>query len=176
MCIRDSSNTVWSMFDSFSYDGNPLLFVLLLIPRIINRLSATIFTFFCTLLSLHSIGGGGNSAKPKISKIPKAPTRETHIPLAEILGDMKDKDALCQLKSFKPDISFNEALRIAKEEFKFMLLILVGDTYDTDTEAIDVNSKLLLEKILLNKKTLQYLRKIDDDLIIYLKCVHERCV
>lgn len=171
--LTGRSNTVWSMFESFSYDGNPLLFVLLLIPRIINRLSAAIFTFFCTLLSLHSISGGGTSGKPKISKVPKAPTRETHIPLTEILGDMKDKDALCQLKSFKPDISFNEALRIAKEEFKFMLLILVGDTYDTDTEAIDVNSKLLLEKILLNKKTLQYLRKIDDDLIIYLKCVHE---
>jgi UBX domain-containing protein 2 len=54
-----------------------------------------------------------------------------------------------------------------------MLLILVGDTYDTDTDTVDVNSKLLLEKILLNKKTLQYLRKIDNDLIIYLKCVHE---
>ena len=173
MCIRDSPNTVWSMLESFSYDGNPFLFVLLLIPRIINRLSATIFTFFCTLLSLHSVSGGSHSGKPKISKVPKTPTRETHIPLAEILGDTKDKDAFCQLKSFEPEIPFNEALRIAKEEFKFMLLILVGDTYDTDTDAIDVNSKLLLEKILLNKKTLQYLRKIDNDLIIYLKCVHE---
>lgn len=171
--LNGRSNTVWSMFESFSYDGNPFLFILLLIPRIINRLSATIFTFFCTLLSLHSISGGGNSGKPKISKVPKAPTRETHIPLAEILGDTKDKDAFCELKSFKPDISFNEALCIAKEEFKFMLLILVGDTYDTDTDTVDVNSKLLLEKILLNKKTLQYLRKIDNDLIIYLKCVHE---
>lgn len=130
--LNGRSNTVWSMFESFSYDGNPFLFILLLIPRIINRLSATIFTFFCTLLSLHSISGGGNSGKPKISKVPKAPTRETHIPLAEILGDTKDKDAFCELKSFKPDISFNEALRIAKEEFKFMLLILVGDTYDTE--------------------------------------------
>ncbi|CAI4047852.1 Ubx2p SKDI_13G1230 [Saccharomyces kudriavzevii IFO 1802] len=173
--LNGRSNTVWSMFESFSYDGNPFLFVLLLIPRIINRLSATIFTFFCTLLSLHSMSGGGSSDKPKISKVPKAPTRETHIPVAEVLGDTKDKDEFCQLKSFDPDISFNEALRIAKEEFKFILLVLVGDTCDADADAdaVDVNSRLLLEKILLNKKTVQYLRKIDDELIIYLKCVQE---
>ncbi|CAI1652251.1 hypothetical protein SEUBUCD646_0M01320 [Saccharomyces eubayanus] len=175
--LNGRSNTVWSMFESFSYNGNPFLFVLLLIPRIINRLSATIFTFLCTLLSLHSIGSEGNAGKPRIAKVPKAPTRETQIPISEILGDTKDADEFCQLKSFDPDFSFNEVLRIAKEEFKFVLLVLVGNTcdddHDGDTTATDVNSKLLLKKILLNKKTLQYLHKIDDDLVIYLKCVQE---
>lgn len=175
--LNGRSNTVWSMFESFSYNGNPFLFVLLLIPRIINRLSATIFTFLCTLLSLHSIGSEGNAGKPRIAKVPKAPTRETQIPISEILGDTKDADEFCQLKSFDPDVSFNEVLRIAKEEFKFVLLVLVGNTcdddHDGDTTATDVNSKLLLKKILLNKKTLQYLHKIDDDLVIYLKCVQE---
>lgn len=171
--------------DTISNSTNPLYIILLLLPKLLFKLVEFIFSIFTTGILNNS---SNNRKKNKVCRVPKLPIlEEDPINIDNISASKHDNGASAEkikeiLKG--PRLSFNEALRQCEEQFKFLLIIMVGDVssdvVDPDSKVkeigkdmVDHNSKKLLTNILSDNGVLKVLDDYKDDVIIYLGSVLE---
>lgn len=151
--------------------------ILLFIPHTIVK----IFSFFWSILSKvfgnDSDDNDGKVNKPKIFRIPRYPSQdENQIQLDPLMENKEDNNiTLANVKEIVGDINnrkpFNELLDICENEFKFLLVILLGDL--EDNEYSDVNSKKFLNYVLGDDGVMRILRDYKENLLVYMGSVNE---
>ncbi|CAB4256352.1 Ubx2p [Maudiozyma barnettii] len=179
-------------------DWSPVVLLLMVIPRFLWKL----VTVLWSLITFGLLDDNDNSNGQKNSvmvHVPKLPTQEfDKIVLSDVWNDATtEKDCENIERATKwlrgPHIPFNDALKLCEEEFKFLLVVLVGampiskssfeDTNDdvkdsTDTHTanngnIDTNSLKIINKFFTHEKVLDTLDKHKDELIVYFGSVTE---
>ncbi|CCD23759.1 Ubx2p NDAI_0C00980 [Naumovozyma dairenensis CBS 421] len=181
---------------------NPLIFMLMILPNLIFKLGS----FIWSLLTMGLFKGKEEKAnnvigegKYRICSIPKNPqyVEFNEIQKNKLKMIVDDFTALADEKKDNNsslicwDLSFNEFLDVCKNEFKFGLIVLVGDllgkteeeneklegieeiSVDNESQQIDMNSQLFVDKILNDERIVQLLRSHSDDLIVYFGSVVE---
>ncbi|QLQ78310.1 hypothetical protein HG537_0A05570 [Torulaspora globosa] len=162
--LSGKSGDVWKITSQQS----PLLIILMFIPRILVKLGARILFL---LWSLITFGFQSHvDERTRVCKVPDMPKKEPRS-LKEVLPQHIDEKNLSRLNGLISDLSFNEALKVCQEEFKYLLVIVVGDV--TDVDAPDFNSQRFLSKVLSNPAVISLLEKYKDELIIYLRSADE---
>ncbi|QLL30746.1 hypothetical protein HG536_0A05610 [Torulaspora globosa] len=155
---------VWNITSQES----PFLIILMFIPRVLMKLGARILFL---LWSLITFGFQSHiDERTKVCKIPDAPKKRSGS-LKEVLPQHMDEKSLARLNRLISDLSFNEALKVCQEEFKYLLLIVIGDVIDVG--APDFNSRRFLSKVLSNPAVISLLEKYKDELVIYLRSADE---
>ncbi|CCF57538.1 hypothetical protein KAFR_0C05470 [Kazachstania africana CBS 2517] len=142
-----------------------LVLILTIIPNTIIKIISFIFSFFV---------GSSSNKRNNVIRVPQLPISETNfIDLSKII---KDSNKLTHVQQILANnrLPFNECLRIAREEFKFLLVVLIGETNDTEEPANnDINSIKFLTEIITDNGVLKILDEYQGDLIVYMGCVNE---
>lgn len=162
--LHGKRGDVWNITPQES----PLLIILMFIPKILMRLGVGILSLLWSLITF-----GFNSQvdeQTKVRKVPDAP-KEKPVPVDQLLPQLLSEHTLSQLNGHITKLSFNEALKVCRDEFKYLLLIFVGDV--SGGESADVNSQRFLSKVLSNPAVISLLEKYKDELVIYLRGVDE---
>lgn len=155
---------VWNITSQES----PFLIILMFIPRILLKLGGRILFL---LWSLITFGFQSHvDERTRVCKVPDMPKQRPES-LKEVLPQHIDEKSLSRLSGLISDLSFNEALKVCQEEFKYLLLIVIGDV--SDVEAPDFNSRRFLSKVLSNPSVISLLEKYKDELVIYLGSADE---
>lgn len=176
-----------------TYNNSQNIFYLLFlfIPQSIFK----IVSFLWSILSkLFNKGSATIVNKPKIFRLPKHPTQNTNpIKLSQVLISndtgtlnttlMKQKltklnDLLGNIDNnsdYNDRIPFNDMLDICEKEFKFLLVILLGDlnVESRDINEFDTNSQKFLSHVLLDDGVMKILHDYKDDLLVYIGSVTE---
>ncbi|CCK68802.1 Ubx2p KNAG_0B03600 [Huiozyma naganishii CBS 8797] len=163
---------------------NPLMIILLFIPNTLLKLVSLLWSL---LSKLHI--GSTNVQKPKIFRVPKQATTESNeVRVGELIEDEDLAHRLEGVLGERP--AFNDALQSCKEEFKYMLVLLVGNvrqpppTEDAEVvdekaetvaavEEVDSNSMKFLRNVVCDNGTLKLLEDYKDEMIVYLGSVIE---
>ncbi|KAH3680069.1 hypothetical protein WICPIJ_008406 [Wickerhamomyces pijperi] len=152
----NSSRAIGSLRDHFGdFFESPIVFLLLLLPRTITLLLSYIGSLFSWLMP--SLASEFENSVPVVPTLPKfhfAETfqRITHDGSTEMINHHKGE--------------FNEAYMEAKTDFKFLLLILLGE------EGND-SSDTFVKKVLNNARVCSLLNNNQDDYIAFVANVHE---
>lgn len=182
-------------------NNNIFYLLLLFIPHSVIK----IFSFVCSILSKvfsgNSRPGNVKVNKPKIFRLPKYPTHDENIIDLDYLITNKYNDNLSKEDESKsitltnvkeiigePNerLSFNECLDICENEFKFLLVILLGNVKKSElnesedeksnivtNDSIDINSKKFLNYVLGDDGVMKILSDRKDELIVYTGSVSE---
>lgn len=176
---------------TYGNSQNILYLLFLFIPQSIFK----IVSFFWTIISkLFANGSNTTINKPKIFRLPKHPNQDTNsINLSKVLvyNDTEvskqnlREQKLNKLKDLLRNtddntghndrIPFNEMLDICEKEFKFLLVILLGDL-DIDsnnTNKFDINSQKFLSHVLVDDGVMKILDDYKDNLLVYMGSVTE---
>lgn len=146
--------------------ASPLIIVLMFLPKLLWRLGIGIGSLIWGIITFgfrsHIEEG------PKVFHLPSSPSEEPKR-LNETLPQLIDDEFVVERlsKLVCKDTTFNDALERCENEFKYLLLILVGDTNPVNGEVVDVNSQRLLTRILTNDTVLHFLEEHRDEIIIY---------
>lgn len=162
--LHRRSSEVWNLNPQ---DG-PLIMILMFIPKLLIKLGAGILSLLWGLITF-----GFNSSlddRANVRQVPGRP-KEKEPPIDQLLPQVIEGQSLERLKKLMNSLPFNEALKICQDEFKYLLLIFVGDMSAQDDS--DVNSQRFLSKVLVNPAVLSMLENYKDELIIYMGSVHE---
>lgn len=162
--LNKNHGDVWQM----NSQNSPLFIILMFIPKLLMKLGVGILSLLWGLVTF-----GFESHLDERSKVRKVPSKpaEKPAPVDELLPSLIDESNLERLKELVSDLSFNEALKLCQDEFKYLLLIFVGDI--SQEEQSDVNSKRFLSNVLANPSVLSTLERYKDELIVYMGSVHE---
>lgn len=167
-------------------DWNPVLLILMVIPKFLWKFitivwSILTFDFFSSQSS--------DDHSSLMMRVPKLPTQETDsIDIDHILSGTPNSERGKQwLKG--PHPQFNDILKDCEDNFKFLLVILVGamptpkpekntttgkDNTDTaDSTDYDNISQAFLKKMLTNGKILDLLEKRKENTVVYFGSVTE---
>ncbi|GCE97885.1 hypothetical protein ZYGM_003540 [Zygosaccharomyces mellis] len=151
---------------------SPFIVILMFLPKLLWRLGISIGSFIWGIITFgfrsHIQEG------PRVFNLPGAPKDEP-LPLSKTLPQMISDESVMERLSnlICKDMTFNDALKQCEEEFKYLLLIFVGDTNPVEGEIADVNSQRLLNQILTNDTVLRFLEEHQDEIIIYARHVAE---
>ena len=163
------NNNLWSIVSEYN---NPIMILLMFLPKLLVTLGVSLFSFLWNLITF-----GFNSDLKNETKVFKVPSKpeEDHASIKDILPELiKDKNILRRLDKLVVNaLSYNEALAICKDEYKFLLVILVGNMSLTAAEAQDINSQRFVTNILGNSEVLNKLEIYKDDLLIYMRPVQD---
>ncbi|EDO17659.1 hypothetical protein Kpol_1004p33 [Vanderwaltozyma polyspora DSM 70294] len=161
--LQNKSDDIWNIGN----DGNPIIAILFFLPKLLIKIGGGLLSLIWTIITF-----GFNSHlndSDRVVAIPKKPSENSksiELVLTELLDDETN---LSRVKNLVINqISFNEALTACKEEFKYILVIIIGETSEVDTEIVDKNSQLFIKKILSNDDVLSKLESMKDDMLIYL--------
>ena len=186
---------------------NPAVILLMLLPNALLKL----ISFLWSVLS--SMFGRKYDARNKnaIFRVPKSPVVDRDpIDLSDVFLKREGSDgesgvnteaatssleAIRDLLGDSPRLEFNKALEVCQEEFKFLLLILVGkvnnstvkefnekqemgnendDNYNSKNDSdLDTNSRNFLRYVLGDSGTLSILNDYKENLVVYLGSVLE---
>lgn len=146
--------------------SSPLIIVLMFLPKLLWKLALGIGSLLWGIISFgfrsHIEEG------PRVFNMPSAPV-DKPLPLKDTLlqlsGDEKSLERLSNLVC--NDLTFNDALEKCEQEFKYLLLIFVGELESVENESIDFNSERLLSRVLTNETVLHFLEEHQDDVVIY---------
>lgn len=155
---------VWNITSQES----PILVILMFLPKILMKLGAGLLSLLWGLITFGFVSHVDE--RTKVCKVPGAP-KEKPTPVDQVLPQLIDEQNLSRLNGLITDLPFNEALKVCQDEFKYLLLIFVGDV--TDGESTDLNSQRFLSKVLSNQAVISLLEKYKDEVVIYLRCVDE---
>lgn len=160
---------------------NPIMYILLLIPNACIKILSFIYSFFNGTLF------GYNSNRPNtVFKVPRFPiVEEDPLILDHIIKDDISSNKIKEIVK-GPHMPFNDALKKCEEEYKMMLVILVGDLNrkeevdldDKDNETnnadtYDINSEKFLNRVLGDPGVIKILEDYKDDMVVYLGSVYE---
>ncbi|CAR28061.1 ZYRO0D12914p [Zygosaccharomyces rouxii] len=151
---------------------SPFIIVLMFLPKLLWRLGFSIGSLIWGIITFGFRSHVEES--PKVFNLPASP-KEQPLPLSETLPQViSDENAVNRLsKLVCKDMTFNDALKQCEDEFKYLLLIFVGDTNPAEGDVTDVNSQRLLNRILTNETVLHFLEEHQDEIIIYARHVAE---
>lgn len=177
-----SNNNIWL---------NQIWVILLLLPNTLFK----VLQYIWLLISGNRNFANHNKGNNKIMKIPRSPTHDEYnieSNLKSLIADeSKLKNILEIIKDRKP---FNESLQKCKDEFKFFLVILLGNidqdsgsplestTKESDSQeiskasansSVDINSVNFIKHILTDNGVLKILDDYKDDMIVYIGDVNE---
>ncbi|SMN17810.1 similar to Saccharomyces cerevisiae YML013W UBX2 Protein involved in ER-associated protein degradation [Maudiozyma saulgeensis] len=176
-------------------DWNPVMLLLMVIPRFLWKLVTVLFSLI-TFGLLDDSNQSNGERNRVMMHVPKLPTEEDDNIVLERIWNTEDKEPKMIDRANEwlkgPHISFNDALQLCEDEFKFLLVILVGSMPNSksstrdendelkesigtinDQEDIDTNSLKLLNKFFTHEKVLDTLDKHKDNMIIYFGSVTE---
>lgn len=145
------------------------IMILMVIPQALSKLASGLFTVLYALVTF----GFRNHLDPDkrhVSRIPDFPS-ESKLDLDQILSYIPDT----KRQRFKELISSGAYMDLydeAQSEYKHLLIILLGKTAG-DQEDRDINSQLLLTKVLTDDLTLDLLEQNKETMLIYLKQADE---
>lgn len=162
--LNKNNGDVWNMNPQHS----PLIIILMFIPRLLVKLGVSVLSLLWGLITF-----GFNSHLDERTNVRKVPSRpkEKQPPFDQLISPLIDGQGLERLNKLMSTQSFNEAFKICQDEFKYLLIVFIGDV--SDEEDPDVNSQRFISKVLSNPTVLSMLESYKDELIIYLGSVHE---
>ncbi|GAV54052.1 hypothetical protein ZYGR_0AK05540 [Zygosaccharomyces rouxii] len=151
---------------------SPFIVILMFLPKLLWRLGISIGSLIWGIITFGFRSHVEES--PKVFHLPASPKEEC-LPLSKTLPQViSDENFVKRLsKLVCKDMTFNDALKQCEDEFKYLLLIFVGDTNPIEGEVADVNSQRLLNRILINDNVLRFLEEHQDEIIIYARHVAE---
>ncbi|CAL9737896.1 UBX domain-containing protein 2 [Monosporozyma servazzii] len=166
------------LLDNTQNTQNIFYLIVLFIPHSIVK----IFSILWSMISkvVHYGNGTGRINKPKIFRLPKCPSQaENQIDLDSLITKQSkngnDDITLSNVKEIVGDVHerkpFNELLDICEREFKFLLVILLGDLEDIENN--DINSKKFLNYVLGDDGVMRILRDYKENLLVYVGSVTE---
>ncbi|SCU89111.1 LANO_0D03950g1_1 [Lachancea nothofagi CBS 11611] len=144
-------------------DMNPGLLVLLLLPKLLLKLGTGILTIIWSIISF----GLKNNQAPEanVCRLPQSPSKNAK-PVNEIVDSLLgEKSELASLLDLRP---FNELYDECERQFKFMLVICLGDLESEESGTWDQNSSKFVSSIFNDPSTLQLLRERSKDLTIFM--------
>lgn len=165
---------------------NPFLLILLFVPKLLFKLGTFIWTLLTMGFTNHLPGHDRNASVREVPQKPQMIEMER-----ERLSGFFD-DRINSLIEWNK--SYNEVLETVQNEFKFGLVILIGDilgaanerfdeksdseTVEKEEEpflngTIDLNSQKFIEKIIGDDSVIDLLEMYRDDLVIYCGSVVE---
>lgn len=150
------------------FSTHPALFLLVLLPKVLFKIGTGIFTLLWSIISFGFRTEGVNTNH--IHRVPESPSENVgsiHETLESIFNGNTE---LSSLVSSKP---FNEVYDECEKEFKFLLVVCLGDVETDEAGARDANSRLFLESILNDPSTLQILREHSENLVIYMRLAQD---
>ena len=185
---------------------NPAVILLMLLPNALLKLISFLWSVISSLFGRKY----GRRSQMAIFRVPKSPVVDKDpIDLSDVFLERKSEvdngatssslEAIRDLLGDGPRLEFNEALKVCQEEFKFLLLILVGKVNssavkelsdnqetgkdndndneskedDNDDSDLDINSRKFLRHILGDSGTLSILNDYKENLVVYLGSVLE---
>ncbi|CCH58486.1 hypothetical protein TBLA_0A06950 [Henningerozyma blattae CBS 6284] len=198
--INKGSATIWNFWNISHQNANtnnPLILVLILVPNFLFKLFSNVFGILWNILTF-GFRNSLNTDKIKVFSTPKRPSPSDEIvPISEILPTLIEDETklsrvtkLC-VENETSKLEFNDALKICKDEFKYLLLILVGDMEplkkkNADNQMggtssnnglpvreMDVNSRKFISAVLSDTRSLDLLEEHKDEMIIYLRTIHD---
>lgn len=170
------------LLDSATQNQNIFYLIFIFIPHSIVKIFSFLWTMMSKLVPFGSNNDSGKFSKPKIFRLPNYPTQaENKIDLDSLFATTThtkgndDDITLSNVKEIVGDIKerkpFNELLTICENEFKFLLVILLGDL--EDIEHNDINSQKFLKYVLGDDGVMRILRDYKDNLLVYIGSVTE---
>lgn len=146
--------------------SSPLIIILMFLPKLLWKLAVGLGSLLWGVITFgfrsHLDEG------PRVFNIPSTPV-DKPLPLKDTLtqlsGDEKSLERLSNLLC--NDMTFNDALGKCEQEFKYLLLIFIGEIDFTENESVDVNSQRLLSRVLTNETVLHFLEDHQDEILIY---------
>lgn len=165
---------------------NIFYLIFLFIPHSIVK----IFSLFWSVVSKVFTNNEGKDNtivnRPKIFRLPKYPSQDENIINLEKLITVKDSDdtdiddvkniTLTNVEEIvglpNERLPFNTMLDICENDFKFLLVILLGEV-DTEQDNIDINSRKFLSYVLGDDGVMRILRDYKDNLLVYMGSVNE---
>lgn len=164
--LNTKAGDVWKMTNQ----NSPLIIILMFIPRLLVKLGAGIISL---LWGIITFGFNSHVEETKVCKVPSTPSEKV-LPVDQVLPQLVDENVLGRLQNLLVNnISFNDALKMCEDDYKFLLLIFIGDVTSVAAEGPDINSQRLLSKILANAAVLSLLEKHKDEMIIYIRSASE---
>lgn len=164
--LNTKAGDVWQITNQ----NSPLIIILMFIPRLLVKLGAGIISL---LWGIITFGFHPQVDESKVCKVPSTPSEKV-LPMDQVLPQFVDENVLGTLQNLLVNnISFNDALKMCEDDYKFLLLIFIGDVTSVASDGPDVNSQRLLSKILANAAVLSLLEKHKDEMIIYIRSASE---
>lgn len=171
--LGKNNASTWNIFDANNRAN-------MSIPSLLLMLLPSIFLNVVLLFWKVISFGFKSDLDSKIARLPKFP-EENVIPIKEHLPALvKDEIVLKKLVTLSENnMTFNEALTICREEYKFLLVILVGNLSPIkgpDGSIVskqDVNSCRFISSVLSSPSIIDIIDQHSDDMIVYFRSVHD---
>ncbi|QLG72800.1 hypothetical protein HG535_0D05090 [Zygotorulaspora mrakii] len=165
--LNKRKNESWKIMQ----ESSPLLVILMFIPKVLGKLGIGIISLLWGIITFGFRSNVGN--ENMVSKVPSLPSGN-NMRMEEILPQIADENAMGPLLDILcTKMTFNDALKECQEEFKFLLVILIGNISLLESDERDKNSQLFLSKIISEQNVLSLLKSHAQDLVIYAGCVEE---
>ncbi|AQZ16747.1 UBX2 (YML013W) [Zygosaccharomyces parabailii] len=146
--------------------SSPLIIILMFLPKLLWKLAISLGSLLWGVITFgfrsHLDEG------PRVFNIPSTPV-DKPLPLKDTLSQLSgDERSLERLSNLLcNDMTFNDALGKCEQEFKYLLLIFIGEIDFTENHPVDVNSQRLLSRVLTNETVLHFLEEHQDEILIY---------
>ncbi|CUS23445.1 LAQU0S10e00540g1_1 [Lachancea quebecensis] len=150
------------------FNTHPALFLLVLLPKVLFKIGTGIFTLLWSIISFGFRTEGVNASH--IHRVPDSPL-ENEESIHETLESIFNGNT--ELSSLVSPKSFNEVYEECEKEFKFLLVVCLGDVGTDESSSRDVNSRLFIESILNEPSTLQLLRENSENMVIYMRSAQD---
>lgn len=151
-----------SVFNSSS------LLAVMMFPSTLFKVGVMVFAFIFQIITFGYFSGP-NDIYQKVGRLPskfEGPVRSTDDDIVALLENESSR-----LLEFKSSLPFNELLSHCQANFKFMLIVFLGDMVGQDT---DLNSQRFLKNILADKSTLSFFNENKDILSIYIGTANDK--
>ncbi|SCU88948.1 LAMI_0D11892g1_1 [Lachancea mirantina] len=150
------------------FASHPAIIVLLVLPRILLKAGMGLLSLLWSIISFGFRTDGVQSET--VAKLPSRPLTVSESLRTQISSKYQDSDELCNLISKEP---YNDIYKKCEQEYKYLLLICMGDISSEDPTAIDINSERLTRHILNDSSTISLLKNLSDNVKIYARSAHD---
>ncbi|CCE62881.1 hypothetical protein TPHA_0D02440 [Tetrapisispora phaffii CBS 4417] len=163
-----------------TFQNNPFNVILMFVPKLLFRIAYNILSLLWGVLTMgFSFKSSDNSQM--VCKIPARPSHDEvsiNETILNLVESPENKQKLESIITSKNDHqkSFNTLLTECKDDFQFILVIVLGNLKEKEEHEADINSKRFISKVLSNTSVLNLLEDYvvkQKSLSVYIKSAIE---